>query len=257
MNESGFSRFPVTGEGVDDVLGVLLAKELLPCVPRYLCEKNDFKVMDIMRDVYFIPGTKPINELLNEFKRRKLHMAILLDEHGGVDGVVTLEDLLEEIVGDIFDESDTPSSDVVEEDNGDVLVDGGVLVSDLNELLGFEIPEGDYDTVGGFVFSSLGRVPEEGDLISIYDSGFVLVNGENGAAHALGDSLEDGVESSADDSLDDGRGQIRLDLSVECMENHRVEKIRLRTFASLDGASETPPASDASQPHEKLKDKAC
>ena len=127
ITESGFSRFPVRGQTVDDIKGILLLKDLLPILAQ--AEKERFSVANIMRKAYFIPDTKPIDDLLNEFKSRKLHMAIVLDEHGGVDGLVTLEDLIEEIVGDIFDESDTAEEVFEIKKNGDVICDGGLLVS--------------------------------------------------------------------------------------------------------------------------------
>ncbi len=171
LAESGVSRLPVVGNGIDDVVGVLLAKDVLPNVKRYLAHHEEFDVTKIMRAPYFIPGTKPIDDLLREFKTRKTHIAIVLDEHGGVDGLVTLEDILEEIVGDIYDESEEPERNIVIRDDGDALVAGSVLVGDLNQRFEVQVPEGDYDTIAGFVFTHLGTIPVAGDRILIGDRG--------------------------------------------------------------------------------------
>lgn len=178
FSDSGFSRLPVTGEGVDDIVGVLLARDLLPYLHHGgLTGEAQFSIRRIMREPYFVPGTKSISELLNEFKRRKIHIAMVLDEHGGLDGVVTLEDVLEEIVGDIFDESDVPEKEIVIQENGDAIVDGGALVADINTRLECDIPEGDYDTIAGFIYTSLGRMPRPGDEIKLGTAGALAVNG--------------------------------------------------------------------------------
>ena len=171
IKDSGFSRFPVVGENVDDVIGILLAKDLLSQITLISDSKNfqiaPLRIERILREPFFVPGTKSISELLNELKRRKLHMALVLDEHGGIDGAVTLEDLIEEIVGDILDESDLPERDIVQLESGDALVDGGVLVEDLNRRFDLEIPEGDYDTIAGYILSFLGRIPTSGDEVDV------------------------------------------------------------------------------------------
>lgn len=171
IKESGFSRFPVVGENVDDVIGILLAKDLLsqitPANDGKQLQVPTFKIEKILREPFFVPGTKSISELMNELKRRKLHMALVLDEHGGIDGAVTLEDLIEEIVGDILDESDVPERDIVQLESGDALIDGGVLVADINRRFDLEIPEGDYDTIAGYILSFLGRIPTVEDEIEV------------------------------------------------------------------------------------------
>jgi putative hemolysin len=162
--------------------------------------KNEFSVRSVMRDAYFIPNTKVIDELLAEFKKRKQHMAVVLDEHGGVDGLVTLEDLIEEIVGEIFDESDLPEPEILEKGEGEVLLDGGVTVDEVNERFSLGIPEGDYDTVAGYLLSELGRMPVQGDQVS-------LMKGE----------------------VKEGEGQgVKLgELSVDRLEGHRIESVKL------------------------------
>ncbi|MCB0324556.1 MAG: HlyC/CorC family transporter [Bdellovibrionales bacterium] len=250
INQSGFSRFPVKGNGIDDIHGILLAKDLLAFMAKEGAQAGEkFHPSKLMRQAYFIPGTKPIDDLLNELKKRKLHMAIVLDEHGGVDGLVTLEDLLEEIVGDIYDESDIPEPTVVEEENGDVVVDGGVLVADLNTQLDLDISEGDYDTIAGFIFTSLGGMPEDGDKILLRESGRLEVAL---AANSPDDDLPfavrpfvNGSHSSTDGRDTDQESEETEDppkllITVEKVLNHRIETVRLRRLAlAEEGETQT------------------
>jgi len=200
---AGYSRFPVVGRNIDDVLGILLAKDLLSFVSTSSPEqKEQFDLRSIIRPSYFIPETKAIDDLLNEFKRRKVHLAVVVDEHGGVAGIATLEDLLEEIVGEIFDEKDVTEEDVIHLEDGDVLLQGGVLVEDANSQFELRIPEGDYDTIAGFIFATLGRMPKKGDEIVISQNGLVFVNGiqvmegsANGSAAMVGQAGGSSLES--------------------------------------------------------------
>jgi CBS domain containing-hemolysin-like protein len=164
----GHSRLPVYEGTIDTVLGVVLTKDLL----RVLHERRGgldgpFNVRHLLRPVHFVPDTKPVDELLSELRGRAVHMAIVLDEFGGTYGVVTLEDLLEEIVGEINDEFDEVEPEFEPTPEGDVLIGAGVLISDVNERFGLHIPEDEFDTVGGFVFGTLGRVPEMGDAVTV------------------------------------------------------------------------------------------
>lgn len=220
--KAGLSRFPVTGENVDQIEGILLARDLLAAI----ASSKPFCLKDLLRDAYFIPGTKPIDDLLNEFKTRKIHMAIVLDEHGGVDGVVTLEDLIEEIVGEIYDESDTPEEEVILTEEGDVLVDAGVHIADVNSEFSLNIPEGDYDTLGGFIFSTLGRIPTEGDSLLLTNQGLPIVK-NSGFEQAKDD--ED-VLSNFDTPV--------VELKVEEVTGNRIEKIRIIRKAQEDSADE-------------------
>ena len=227
---SRHSRFPVVGEHIDDIKGIIIARDVLQCVPQVLKGgASSFSVKNIMREPYFVPETKPIDDLLNEFKHRNLHMAIVVEEHGGVDGVVTLEDLIEEIVGEIFDESDIPKQDIVLEDNGDLVVDGGVLVSEVNDRLSFSVPEGDYDTIAGFVYSSLGRIPEAGDEILIRGDGEVEIVGETAEEVSVGQSdVVNGFGHAITE--DEITFQPIASLVVEKVEGHRIDKIRLKSL---------------------------
>ena len=166
--EEGHSRIPVYQATIDSILGVILTKDLL----RVLHERGGsidgpFDVQSILRPAYFVPDTKPVDELLAELRRQAVHVAIVLDEFGGTYGLVTLEDLLEEIVGEINDEFDEVEPEFEPTPEGDVLIDAGVLISDVNERFGLRIPEEEFDTVGGFVFGTLGRVPAAGDTVSV------------------------------------------------------------------------------------------
>lgn len=211
VTKAGLSRFPVTGENVDQIEGILLARDLLAAI----ASSKPFSIKELIRDPYFIPGTKPIDDLLNEFKNRKIHMAIVLDEHGGVDGVVTLEDLIEEIVGEIYDESDIPEEEVVLTAEGDVLVDAGVHISDINNDFSLNIPEGDYDTLGGFIFSTLGRIPSEGDSLLLTNQGLPIV--KNGAYKEL---------NTEEDDIHHFDTPV-VELKVEEVEGNRIERIRI------------------------------
>ena len=166
--EEGHSRIPVYQGTIDSVLGVVLTKDLL----RVLHERGgvadgEFDVRSILRPAWFVPDTKPVDDLLSELRRQAVHMAIVLDEFGGTYGLVTLEDLLEEIVGEINDEFDEVEPEFEPTPEGDVLIDAGVLISEVNARFGLRIPEDEFDTVGGFVFGTLGRVPEPGDSVSV------------------------------------------------------------------------------------------
>jgi len=163
---SGFSRFPVWDESLDDIIGILVVKDLLRLVVE---EEMDARAAELMREPLFVPDTKPVDDLIAELRTRKTHMAIVVDEFGGTDGLVTLEDLLEEIVGEIYDEHDQAEADVAVDAEGRVYVDGGFSFSDLASR--FDLPESDahdeYDTVAGYVLATLGRIPERGDQVAV------------------------------------------------------------------------------------------
>ena len=164
VGEAGFSRVLVTGEQLDDVRGMILAKDLIPFIGK---ESFDSSISTLVREVLFVDGELSGDEVLKKLRASQAHLAIVTDEHGGVDGIVTLEDLLEEIVGDIFDETDVfeEEQDVVVTTTGELIVDGGTSLSDLETDHGVELPEGEYDTVAGFIIHELGRIPEEGESV--------------------------------------------------------------------------------------------
>ena len=160
---NGRSRFPVYREHLDDVVGLVLAKDLMRV------ERDGdgaAPVESIMRDAFFVPETKKVAELMREMQARSTHMAIVIDEYGRTAGLVTLEDLIEELVGEISDETDTNRQQVEVEPSGEIVVhDTSLNLDDLNDAHDLVLPEGDWDSVGGFVFATLGRVPEVGDVV--------------------------------------------------------------------------------------------
>jgi len=163
--ESGFSRFPVFRESIDEVTGVVLAKDLLGWMRSE--DRGDFRLAEVVREPFFVPDSKPVDDLLGEFRRQKVHMAIVVDEFGGTDGVVTLEDLVEEIVGDIFDEHDVAEEEIERLPDGRVRVDGGAALADVVDELELENVEDveEYDTVAGWVIGKLGRIPTAGEKV--------------------------------------------------------------------------------------------
>jgi CBS domain containing-hemolysin-like protein len=163
VEESAFSRYPAYAESIDNIVGVVLAKDLLRVLRQ---PRPGFTVASIMRDVHVVPGSREVEEVLADFKRLKEHMAIVLDEYGGTAGIVTMEDLLEEIVGEILDEHDEPSPPEPTTTAGVVVVPGSLPIAELNERYGLTVSEEDYTTIGGFVFGSLGRLPVVGDRVA-------------------------------------------------------------------------------------------
>lgn len=161
----GFSRVLVVGSGgLDDIKGILIAKDFLPFIGR---SDPDFSLAAYIRKPYIVPVSKAVDDLLREMRRDSVHIAIVVDEHGGTDGIVTIEDLLEEIVGEIFDEFDAPEEevDVIKTKSGDLLAEGSVTIDDLNDIYHFDFPDGDYDTLAGFVLQQLGHIPKLGETL--------------------------------------------------------------------------------------------
>ncbi len=158
--EHGFSRLPVVGAGIDDVVGIAYTKDLVRAERE---GRGTGSVGHEARPAKFLPETKPLARLMREMQAEKFHLAILVDEYGGTAGLVTLEDCLEELVGDIVDEYDRELPDVEQLPDGELRVDGGFAIAELNEMLTLDLPDDDWDTVGGFVFGTLGHVPTEGE----------------------------------------------------------------------------------------------
>ncbi|MCR4630100.1 MAG: hemolysin family protein [Treponema sp.] len=152
---SGHSRLPVYTDSIDNVIGVLYVKDIIKC----MAEKKEIDLQKIVRKAYFVPETKRIDTLLREFKRRHLHIAIAIDEYGGIAGLVTMEDIIEEIVGDIQDEFDKEQEDILKISDNVWICDARVNLDDLNEALETQFPDEDFDSLGGFVFDLFGKVP--------------------------------------------------------------------------------------------------
>ncbi|MBM7623160.1 hemolysin family protein [Sporohalobacter salinus] len=157
----GYSRIPVYNDTVDNIVGILYAKDLLT----FLNNEGPSELRKIMRPAYYVPETKEVDTLLTELRKERIHMAIVLDEYGGTAGLITIEDLLEEIVGDIQDEYDEEENLIEVISKNEILVDAKVDIDEVNEIMDIYLPEEDYETVGGFILSTLGYVPEAGEEI--------------------------------------------------------------------------------------------
>ena len=167
---SGHSRFPVYTDSIDNVTGVLYVKDLLKVFA--LGEKLDLQ--KIIRKAYFVPESKRIDSLLREFKRHHLHIAIAIDEYGGISGIITMEDIIEEIVGDIQDEFDKEHEDVLTVGNNIWLCDARVDLDDLNEKMEADFPNEEFDSLGGFVFDIFGKVPVKYEKASWKNYDFIV-----------------------------------------------------------------------------------
>jgi magnesium and cobalt transporter len=169
--EDGHSRYPVYDKTIDKIVGMLYVKDLFGRMPE---PGEKFVISRYLRKPFFIPETKVIRELLNEFKLRRLHIAVVVDEFGGVAGIVTLEDIIVEIFGEIQDEHDWEETPIVRFRDGHLRVDAGVLVEELQEYLDTDYEQGDYDTVGGLIYDIVGSVPSEGQRVKWFDIEFEI-----------------------------------------------------------------------------------
>lgn len=171
IREEGYSRIPVYEENVDTIVGVVMYKDILTTYMDYISNDNDPKILEapisvIQKPVIYTPETKKISQLLQEFKKEQSHIAIVVDEYGGTEGLVTIEDILEEIVGEISDEYDTDNALFIPQPDGSWVVDARMNILDVEEELGIPIPEGDdYDTIGGFIAHTSGTIPTPGFTI--------------------------------------------------------------------------------------------
>ena len=163
VEETQRSRYPVYEDTIDNIVGLVLAKDLIPVLRQ---SRTSFDLRTIMRPVHVVPGSREVEEVLADFKRLKEHMAIVLDEYGGTAGLVTMEDLLEEIVGEILDEYDEPPEPTTHEGADVVVIPGSTNISEMNERYGLQVPDDDYTTIGGYVFGVLGRLPVPGDRMT-------------------------------------------------------------------------------------------
>jgi magnesium and cobalt transporter len=177
------SRFPVTSGNKDDVIGILLAKDLL----RYYAGEEEFDVREMLRPAVFIPESKPLNILLKEFRKNRNHIAIVVDEYGGVAGLVTIEDVLEQIVGDIEDEYDFDEVDdnIVQEKGGQFRVKAVTEIEDFNEKFGTDFSDDEFDTIGGLVLKRFGRVPKRGEQVTMEGFTFKILRADSRRLHLL------------------------------------------------------------------------
>ena len=201
--QSGHSRFPVIGEGRDEVVGILLAKDLL----LYAFERSDgrLNVRDILRPAIFIPESKRLNVLLKEFRSSRNHMAIVVDEYGGVAGMVTIEDVLEQIVGEIEDEHDVEEEDTIRKHSEmHYTIKALTPVEDFNEYFDVLLPDDEFDTIGGLVVHEIGHLPRRGERVVIGNLLFKILRADSRRVHMLQltllpETVERTVEPAAND----------------------------------------------------------
>jgi magnesium and cobalt transporter len=181
--QTGHSRFPVFGENKDDVIGILLAKDLL----RHYAGEEEFNVREMLRPAVFIPGSKPLNVLLKEFRKNRNHMAIVVDEYGGVAGLITIEGVIEQIVGDIEDEYDFEDveDNIVLDKGGQYRVKALTEIADFNAVFGTRYGEQEFDTIGGLILSRFGRMPKRGEQISFDNLVFKVLRADSRRLHLL------------------------------------------------------------------------
>ncbi len=182
--ESGHSRFPVVGESRDEVVGVLLAKDLLRYTSRN--DNEQFAIREILRPVVFVPESKRLNVLLKEFRASRNHLAIVVDEYGGVAGMVTIEDVLEQIVGEIEDEHDIDEDTFIRKySDVNYTVKALTPIEDFNEYFATDFSDDEFDTIGGLVTHKLGRLPKRGETIILDSMSFQIINADNRRIHLM------------------------------------------------------------------------
>ncbi len=190
--QSGHSRIPIYQDNIDNIIGTLHAKDLLGYWGR-----DDLEVKSLVRSPYFIPETKKISEVLKDLRDNKSHMAVVIDEYGGTAGILTLEDIIEEIIGEVMDEHDADQKLIVELEDGTISVNARLDSEELEDYLDLELPEGKFESVGGFIISLLGRVPAVGEKV-VYKN---------------------------------------IEIVVEAANNRKIERVRIHRIDSLPGES--------------------
>lgn len=191
IEQLGFSRYPVYEDSVDNVIGILYAKDLI----RNNIEK-DFSIRKIMRDVFFVPESKHLDDLLRDFRKQKVHIAVAVDEYGGVSGIVCMEDIIEVIVGDIQDEFDADEeANIQKQDDHTYICDARTPIDDVNDELDLSIPEDDYETIGGYVFEKFGRIPEKGDTTTSDDADFTVESIDGHKINSIKIELKNSIDS--------------------------------------------------------------
>lgn len=209
--ETGFSRIPVYDGKIDQIEGILNIKDLIVRAGGDL--ESDFNLRDIVRAAYFVPEAKKVNQLLTEFRRNQVHMAIVVDEYGGTSGLITMEDILEQIVGEIQDEYDDERDWALKIHDGTYLVDARIDLDDLVDRTGVELPDERYDSLGGMLVEQMGKIPDEGEEIEYDGMRFVVVSADpkrvkkvrmllNQSAEKYPD--QEAEEVAAEESLEDG-----------------------------------------------------
>jgi len=195
ITESGHSRFPVYSTSIDNVVGVLYVKDLIAAIARH----EELNLEKIIRKAYFVPESKRIDSLLREFKRKHVHIAIAIDEYGGISGIVCMEDIIEQIVGDIQDEFDNEREDILSLGNNVWLCDARVDLDDLNETIHSSFPTEDFDTLGGFVFDLFGKIPVKFEKVSWKNWDFIVQEMEGHKVDVIKVIYHKAKENNADD----------------------------------------------------------
>ncbi len=183
ITESAHSRFPVVGASKDEVVGILLAKDLLAYFQAE--NKGDFQVRDVLRPAVFVPESKRLNVLLKEFRSSRNHMAIVVDEYGGVAGLVTIEDVLEQIVGEIDDEHDIDEEDFITQHDADHTVKALTPITEFNEHFGTNFSDEEFDTIAGLIVHHFGRLPRRGESMDLGDLSFKVLRADGRRIHLL------------------------------------------------------------------------
>ncbi|MCR5046484.1 MAG: hemolysin family protein [Treponema sp.] len=188
ISASGHSRFPVYADSIDNVVGILYVKDLIRC----FCKNEEIALDKIIRKAFFVPESKRIDSLLREFKRRHVHIALAVDEYGGISGIVCMEDIIEEIVGDIQDEFDNEREDIITLGQNVWLCDARTSLDDLNEEIGSDFPVEDFDTLGGFVFDLFGKIPVKYEKNSWNNYDFIVQDMEGHRINVIKVILKNG-----------------------------------------------------------------
>ena len=182
--ESAHSRFPVIGESTDDVLGILLAKDLLPLALKGSIKKSD--ISELLRPATIVPESKRLNQLLKEFKLNRNHMAVVVDEYGGISGLITIEDILEQIVGEIEDEHDFEDEAMIKPlSKTEYNVKALTPIDEFNAYFDADLPESDFDTIGGLVLKKFERLPRRGEKVTLYGFKVTILNADNRSVRLL------------------------------------------------------------------------
>lgn len=178
VSEKGFSRYPVIKENIDNIMGMLYLKDLL--IKMAQADISEKQVKEFMRDAYYIPANKMVSELLDDMRKKKIHIAVVVDEHGGTEGLVTLEDLMEEIVGGLQDEFEEMEAarDIEVIDEHTFIVSGSTPLDEANELMGTQLKSEEFNTTGGFVFGLFGRLPKIGEQVRYHNLRFLILEME-------------------------------------------------------------------------------
>ncbi|MGR2740246.1 HlyC/CorC family transporter [Billgrantia sp. Q4P2] len=199
IHETGHSRYPVIGENLDEVKGLLLVKDLLKLLNTPAEERERFRLEDVLRPAMFVPESKRLNSLLKEFRDTHNHMAVVVDEYGGTAGIVTIEDILEQIVGDIEDEHDTDEDDDIRElGEGRYAIRALTPIEDFNERFGTRFSDDEFDTVGGLVMQRFGHLPGRGEHAELGGWRFTVLNADNRRIRLLEAVLQDESALSQD-----------------------------------------------------------